>query len=200
MTRKQNVMGKASGALGTALAEAIERDYTNVRAFAKRIGYTSWTVWRWVQNEKSPSAEAAACIVTLYPDLQPLLEQRGSYRRKTLPLGKRAETTEQAHVRIAEARRAAAGFAADLALPRPSEATKAARRPLLALLIAARKEQAMVDRARESERRKATTRAVRKTMPGNTRRVSHSGDFIEHVSEITASDVGFIPTYKMEGL
>lgn len=190
---KQNVMTKASGALGTALAEIIERDFGNVGAFAKRIGFTPWTVWRWVQNEKSPSAEAAACIVTLYPDLQPLLEQRGSYRRKTLPLGKRAETTEQAQVRIAEARREAAAHAADHALPWPSEATKAARRPTIALRAAAREEQARAQR-------KAASKRAHKAMPSYPRRVSHRGDFIERLDAMTASDVAFTPSYTMEGL
>jgi hypothetical protein len=188
--RHQNVSGKAMGELGKALAEIVERDFSTVPAFAKRIGYTPWTVWRWITNDKVPSAEAAACLVVLYPGLQALLETKGCYKRKVLPLGKRAETTAQSEVRIEVARREAAAHAADLELPWPSASTKDARRPLLVLLAEAR-------RARMRQKPRKTPR-VRAAEPAHRNRVSHRGDFMDRMDEMTTADVRIATTYMTE--
>lgn len=191
-TIKQSVLDKASGQLGTAIAARIVRDFGNVQAFAKRIGYSPWSVWRWVQNEIAPSAEAAACLTTIYPELQPLLEAKGCYKgRARPPLGSRAETKAQAQARIADAQRQAAAFADDHQLPRASPATKVARRPIIALLAASRAE-----RAKQTKRRaRAVVRQVNHRRGNDVR---HSGDFIERLDEMTASDARLTPSYAME--
>jgi hypothetical protein len=124
-----------------------------------------------------------------------MLDARGCFRerRKPAPVRRGAETTEQSTSRIATARAEAEENARDAGLPWPSLSTKEGRRGLVALLAAARKQQA-------KDKRRQASAYVQRTVPAHPHSVSRSRDFAERLDEITLSEAHCAPSYETEGL
>lgn len=184
MSSKQNVKGKASGALGTALTAILEK-YGKQTALAFEIGCGVESLGRWIRGDAKPAPKYAHKLCELFPDLRTALEDDGCFENQR----RRPRSFNRPLSMTVRARRRRGELGAEYKAERAREKKKARR-----LVLLKRRHQILL--------RKKAGKAprVRAAEPAHRNRVRYTGDFIERMSEITASDVGFTPTYKMEGL
>lgn len=177
MSSKYN-RARGHGPVGEAL-DALAEEYGTLTALAKLLGCGIESLSRWIRGEAKPAPKYAEKLCDMTTDLRTLLVEHGCFvepnRRPRAP-GKMGPGTSRRTLQRRDAARKVPR------LPWPSKATKKARRPLLALLIAARQEQSV---EREEERRKSARQIARKAMPSHPHRLSHSGDFIERLDVLT---------------
>lgn len=179
MTSKQ-----PAGELGKALAEILEK-YGKQTALAVEIGCGVESLGRWIRGDAKPAPRYARKLSELFPDMRALLESHGCFASP----GRRPRSFNRPLSMTVRARRRRGELGAEYREARAREKRKARR----LALIKRRHKVALRKQARKMPR-------LRAAEPARRNRVRHSGDFIERMSELTTSDVGFVPTYKMEGL
>lgn len=178
---------KAAGELGRALAVIIESDFESIHAFAKRLGFGTWSISRWISGEITPSRAAALALCALYPDLRPLLEAKGSFRereRKQPRLARGAMTRAQT---------AAQHEAAMQGVER--HRMRMARRDLIAVLAPAHTRRARLRRSL-AQKRAAKAAADVRYQEATGERLQRKA--IDDALDFLSGD--FVPSYAMEGM
>lgn len=144
---------RGRGPLGIAL-EQLAAQHGTLTALAKVLGCGVESLSRWIRREAKPAPKYAERICALAPELRTLLTEHGCFvapnRRPRAP-GQMGPGTSRRTQQRREAANKAARKRAEAALPWPSKATKKQRRPMLRLLIAARKQRAEDARERKAD-------------------------------------------------
>lgn len=179
--------GKAMGELGLVLHALVEQQGTQT-ALAQAIGCGIESLGRWIRGDAKPSPKYSEQICALYPDMRQMLEAHGCFtnpaqrpRSFNRPLSS-APRALRRRGEWTEGRKQAA-----------ARAKKARRLDMIKRRHAVLLRKAQIEPQGKQKR-------LRSAEPARRNRVSHSGDFIERMDELTAADARFVPTYEMEGL
>jgi transcriptional regulator with XRE-family HTH domain len=108
--KPRHLRDTASGDIGHALVSLIEQRGGSASAFARDLGCGRESLGRWIRNQARPSAKYAERICELSPDLRPLFERHGCFRRKCAPVPKEMRVGIRRASSITAASRRAARF------------------------------------------------------------------------------------------